>query len=77
MSIGPRAIFIHAYIDPEKQWLTMHYKLNNEELDDIVEEWPEQWKVPDSEDKLSESKEGKLVDVPIKEQEETKELEDE
>ena len=55
----------------------MQYKLNDAELDAIVEEWPEQWKVPDSEDKLSESKEGKLVDVPIKEQEETKELEDE
>ena len=72
MLVGPQAIFIQARADPKKQWLTTKCKLNDAELDGIVEEWPEQWKVPVGEDQLSDPEEGPLTDVP-KDQDETKE----
>ena len=52
------------------------YKLNDEELDAIVEEWREQWKFLANEEKLSNLENGLLADV-LKYQDETNDLEDE
>ena len=54
----------------------MQYKLSDEELDSIVEEWPKQWNVIVSEDQLLDPEDGPPMDIP-KYQEVPKELEDE
>ena len=42
-AIGPHSIYIQAWRDPEKQWIPMDYKVTDEELDAIVQEWPTKW----------------------------------
>jgi len=44
--VGMHYIYIHPIRDPERQWLVTSFKLTNEEVDQIIGEWEEAWKVP-------------------------------
>ena len=44
-SMGPHAIHIQPRHDGEKKWLTNWYKLTDEEVDSIIDEWHVDWKV--------------------------------
>ena len=48
------------------QWLKTHYKLTNEELEAIIDEWPLEWKVPVGIEELSDMEDGLPLDIPIK-----------
>jgi hypothetical protein len=38
--------WIQARRDPKKTWLKMQYFIIAEEVQWVLEEWPDQWKVP-------------------------------
>lgn len=37
-------IFLQARRDKDKQWLSLHYRLNKEEVGEIIQDWIEEWK---------------------------------
>ena len=42
-TIGPHSIYIQARQDPDKRWLPLAYKVTDEELDTIFQEWLAEW----------------------------------
>ena len=51
--MGPHVIRIQVRHDSEKKWLTTMYKLMDEELEEIIDDWPVEWKVSVSIEELS------------------------
>jgi hypothetical protein len=39
-------IWIQSRRDPKKTWLKIQYCITNEEVQWVIKEWPDQWKVP-------------------------------
>ena len=54
----------------DHQWLTMTYKLIDEELDVIINGQPMEWKVPFSIDELSDMEIGSPPIVPVEQEQE-------
>ena len=42
--VGPHYINIKPWQDPHNQWLVTKFRLTKEEIDNIIREWPEEWK---------------------------------
>ena len=57
-AMGWHIIHIHVRWDMDHQWLTMTYKLVDEELDAIIDDWTVSWKVLFHIDELSDTKGG-------------------
>ena len=60
-SIGLHTIHVQAWHDPENRWLSTPYKLSDEELEAIVDDWTVTWREPVS---LEEVLMGPPVDAP-------------
>ena len=65
LSIGPYAIHIQAQHDVDNQWLTTQFKLADEDLDAIIDEWPLECKVTLSDEELSDIENGPPPDIMI------------
>jgi hypothetical protein len=39
-------MWIHAQKDPGKQWLQMHYCITEGNIDMVIKEWEDEWKIP-------------------------------
>ena len=63
--MGPNSIHIQARRDNDKQWLTTRYKLIDEEIDMLVDDWPAKWRIPVNNEELSETGVGPPPDTPI------------
>ena len=63
--MGPHAIHIQWCHDGEKQWLTIMYKLTDEEVEDIIDDWHIEWKLPFSIEDLSDTKVGPRLEIPV------------
>ena len=50
-------IWIQARRDPKKKWLKMHYCITKEEVQWVIWEWLDQWKLPLVENKGTKGKE--------------------
>ena len=50
--VGAHHIFLQPQKDPQNQWLAMHLQLIAEEIEAIIQDWPEEWRLPITEDQL-------------------------
>jgi hypothetical protein len=41
-----QAMWIQPRKDPYKQWLQMHYCITKGDIDMIINEWPDEWRIP-------------------------------
>jgi hypothetical protein len=39
-------MWIQARKDPDKQWLQMHYCITEGDIDMVINEWDDEWKIP-------------------------------
>ena len=60
-AVNPHSIYIQARRDPDKQWLTMAYKITDAELEVIIQDWLVDWHEPVSAKDISL---GPRVDAP-------------
>ena len=51
-------MYIHARRDPDKQWIPVAYKLSEEDVSMIVNDWEDNWKKPVLEEERSQDEEG-------------------
>ena len=51
--IGPHSIHVQERHDPERQWFPTPYKLSDEELEVIIDDWPTPWRDPISLEEVS------------------------
>ena len=51
--MGPHAIHIKAQCDSDKKWLNTMYKLTDEEIEEIIDDWLVLWKVSVSIEEIS------------------------
>ena len=64
-TIGPHSIYIQARWDLNKQWLPLAYKVTDEELDALIQEWPAEWCNLVSQEELSKELVVDALDKPI------------
>jgi hypothetical protein len=41
-----QAMWIQPRQDPDKQWLPMHYCIKEGDIDMVISEWPDEWRIP-------------------------------
>jgi hypothetical protein len=39
-------MWIQPRKDPDKQWLQMHYYVTEGDINMIIKEWPDEWRIP-------------------------------
>jgi hypothetical protein len=39
-------MWIQAWQDPAKQWLQMHYFITEGDINMVISEWPDEWRIP-------------------------------
>jgi hypothetical protein len=39
-------MWIQPRQDPDKQWLRMHYCITEGDIDMVISEWPDEWRIP-------------------------------
>jgi hypothetical protein len=39
-------MWIQARKDPDKQWLQMHYCITEGDIDMVISEWDDEWRIP-------------------------------
>ena len=64
-SIGLHAICVQVRRDLEEQWLAMHYKLTNANMDAVVDEWATEWRGLVSVEEVSDTEAGPPPDDPM------------
>ena len=42
-AIGPHAIHVWEWQDPNKQWLPTTYKVFDVDMEAIIDDWPQEW----------------------------------
>ena len=52
-SIGPHTIQVQDRCDPKKQWFPMSYKVMDEEVDAVIDDWTTAWREPISANEVS------------------------
>ena len=50
---GPHYIIFQPRWDPHNQWLVTEFRLTEDEIENIVQEWTEEWREPVEDDQLS------------------------
>jgi hypothetical protein len=39
-------MWIQPRQDPDRQWLLMHYYIIEGDIDMVISEWPDEWRIP-------------------------------
>jgi hypothetical protein len=67
---GHHHMYIQVKRDPTQEWLTMRYRVTEEEMGHIMEDWDAEWKIPMIETEQPETQHPEVEEVGDDEEEE-------